>query len=110
MAETATSTAHINTASALPTLPQLVGDAEAAHILSQGVFVIGEDPITCPRCGRRTDWVDLADDQQFHTCVACLYRFLAEECAECVDERGQPQHTCPDCGRQFNDNDDQDGD
>ena len=56
MAETATSTAHINTASALPTLPQLVGDAEAAYVLSQGIVVIDEDPITCPRCGRRTDW------------------------------------------------------
>jgi hypothetical protein len=43
-------------------------------------YIIGEDPMTCPECGARTDFDVLADGQELHTCLnsSCELSFLAE--------------------------------
>lgn len=35
-----------------------------------------DQPTTCPRCGRRTEWI--GEQPQWHTCD-CGYQFLVEE-------------------------------
>lgn len=43
------------------------------------IFLLSDQPTTCPRCGVRTDWEDLPDGTQHHTCPACAFQFIAEE-------------------------------
>lgn len=48
------------------------------------VFTNGENenPITCPKCGARTEWVELEREprSQEHDCLnkQCLYKFIME--------------------------------
>ena len=50
------------------------------------IYVIGEDPMTCPECGTRTSFDVLSDGQELHTCLnpECEFTFLAEH-----DDHGQ---------------------
>lgn len=43
------------------------------------IYIMGEDPTTCPKCGARTDFVELPDGKQEHTCSNCDYVFLVED-------------------------------
>jgi hypothetical protein len=37
-----------------------------------------EQPTVCPKCGSRTEFDELTDGRQHHTCLACSYEFLGE--------------------------------
>ena len=37
-----------------------------------------DQPITCPKCGSRTDFKDVSARVQLHTCLGCAYSFLCE--------------------------------
>lgn len=44
--------------------------------------IIGDQPMTCPKCGARTEWEDATNDfllVQFHTCLGCGNKFAACE-------------------------------
>lgn len=45
------------------------------------VYEATDQPTTCPHCGARTDFEDLANDRQLHTCLdaTCGYRFIVTE-------------------------------
>jgi len=48
---------------------------------SRGYLVtasITENPMTCPKCGSRTNFGDLPNNMQIHVCMACNHSFLAE--------------------------------
>lgn len=45
------------------------------------VYLIGEEVMTCPRCGSRTEFDELDHGRQRHTCLfsSCGYEFYAED-------------------------------
>ena len=60
---------------------------------SEGVVLLDEDPVTCPSCGARTEWDDLAsgpNPRQLHTCLnaVCGRQFVTEFDAEAQDSHG----------------------
>lgn len=50
--------------------------------------LIGDQPMTCPKCGARTDWEMQEDGTQVHTCLGCGNEFLACE----DDEEGDREY------------------
>lgn len=42
-------------------------------------YLMGDQPATCPKCGRRTEFVDLPRGRQKHTCPGCRYKFILED-------------------------------
>lgn len=40
-------------------------------------YVWDDTPVNCPRCGRRTDFIELAEDKQQHKCP-CGYEFFVD--------------------------------
>ena len=40
-------------------------------------YLWDESPVTCPKCGARTDFLEIADDMQQHECLnhKCKYEF-----------------------------------
>lgn len=42
------------------------------------VYLMSDQPTTCPRCGMRTEF-EQAGDEQNHDCPACRYRFTVIE-------------------------------
>lgn len=53
----------------------------AAELAEFETFYLSDQPTTCPHCGTRTDWTDLSNGVQRHTCLntLCGFEFLAEE-------------------------------
>lgn len=49
---------------------------------AQTVYLYGADPVTCPRCGSRTDFREMeeSDGRQQHVCLnrVCRFDFIAE--------------------------------
>jgi rubredoxin len=43
------------------------------------VYTLGEDPMECPRCMSRTEFDQLPNKQEVHTCLGCGFKFIAEE-------------------------------
>lgn len=46
------------------------------------IFIMGDQPTTCSKCGSRTDWEDLPFveyAQQLHTCLGCGFVFLVHD-------------------------------
>lgn len=41
-------------------------------------WLMTDQPTDCPKCQRRTEYVELGDGRQHHTCRRCGYVFLAE--------------------------------
>jgi hypothetical protein len=41
------------------------------------IYLLGNQPVTCPKCGVRTDWTNKADGSQAHTCLGCGFQFIA---------------------------------
>ena len=42
-------------------------------------YILDNDqPTTCPKCGKRTDWTDNEDGSQDHKCLGCGYEFRGE--------------------------------
>lgn len=84
-----------------PQLLDLVNEQEAERLEQQGEWILGEEPTACPGCGARTDFVELADGRQLHTCPRCSHTFIAgppgdDDCPECgagLNDDG----TCPNC-------------
>lgn len=37
-----------------------------------------DQPTTCPKCGSRTDFIDIADDKQPYQCLNCTYEFFLD--------------------------------
>ena len=37
-----------------------------------------DQPVTCPQCSCRTEWDDLQNGDQLHTCRGCDYTFTVE--------------------------------
>lgn len=37
----------------------------------------GENPVTCPKCATRTDFIEISDVQQ-HKCTGCEYEFFQD--------------------------------
>jgi hypothetical protein len=54
------------------------------------VFLLTDDIMTCPHCGSRTDWEDVAPLKQVHTCrnPRCRFTFHAEWDEDELDEDG----------------------
>lgn len=45
------------------------------------IYILDNDqPTTCPKCGVRTDWIEIDNDRFFHTCLdkECNYQFIGE--------------------------------
>jgi hypothetical protein len=44
------------------------------------IFILGEEITTCPKCGRRTDFEEINDMEQIHTCLndKCQFIFKGE--------------------------------
>ena len=42
-------------------------------------FLHNDQPMTCPKCGVRTEFIDNHDGTETHTCPGCNFVFLAEE-------------------------------
>lgn len=43
------------------------------------VYIMGDQPTTCPHCGRRTiDFIEVDDHTQQHECKPCNYTFLVQ--------------------------------
>ena len=54
-------------------------EIKSLHKLDNYVVDPNEDqPITCPKCGSRTDFIELADDKQQHQCLSCKYEFFLD--------------------------------
>jgi hypothetical protein len=51
-------------------------DALEARLNPAGTLLMNDQPVTCPACGSRTDWVDLPDGSQLHTCLRLNHRFF----------------------------------
>lgn len=43
------------------------------------IFLLSDQPTTCPCCGQRTDFEELAGGRQTHTCPNCKFQFITEE-------------------------------
>ena len=57
--------------SGAPALAALLAlDALEARLNPGGTLLMNDQPVTCPDCGARTDWVDLPDNTQLHTCLS----------------------------------------
>lgn len=55
----------------------------------EAVYLGGDQPVTCPQCGRRTAIEALDETRQRHTCLGCAYVFIVEfEDEEDADEDG----------------------
>lgn len=37
-----------------------------------------DQPTTCPKCGARTEFENIADDKQQHKCLSCRYEFFLD--------------------------------
>lgn len=49
------------------------------RLSSMETFIFGTDDIvTCPKCGSRTDFLELSDTIQEHDCLSCKYEFVVE--------------------------------
>lgn len=53
----------------------------------EDIYLKNDDqPVTCPMCGARTDWIDIATEtgaiNELHTCIYCSYEFHLEWCDE----------------------------
>jgi hypothetical protein len=53
-------------------------------------YLMTDDIMLCPKCQRRTEWVEIDDLHQVHTCLnpECGYVFNAEWDPEELDEHG----------------------
>lgn len=58
-------------------------DPEVSYLLTDQIM-------TCPICGCRTDWNEISDLKQVHTCLnrTCRFTFYAEWDEEELDEHG----------------------
>lgn len=43
------------------------------------IEIIGDQPVTCPKCGSRTAWQEMDEQKQHHTCLDCSHEFITEE-------------------------------
>lgn len=62
-----------------------------ALIALQAIFILSDQPTTCPLCGARTEFDELESGQQHHRCLdqsGCGHEFIAEDRADddLVDE------------------------
>jgi transcription initiation factor IIE alpha subunit len=48
------------------------------HLCRAKMFLMTDQPFTCPRCGLRTTFADTSKGQ-FHTCPNCKGHFLVQE-------------------------------
>lgn len=60
------------------------------------VFLLSDQPTTCPRCGARTEWDDRDDGTQHHRCPRCTFEFIAEE-----DDEVEPEEYSTITARRF---------
>jgi len=37
-----------------------------------------DQPTTCPKCGNRTEFLQIADNKQQHQCLSCKYEFFLD--------------------------------
>lgn len=44
------------------------------------VYLNGDNdqPATCPKCGRRTEFEEISEDKQQHQCTKCGYEFFLD--------------------------------
>lgn len=42
------------------------------------VYYGWDQPVTCPMCGRRTEYIELNDVLEQHRCDPCDYNFIAD--------------------------------
>jgi hypothetical protein len=41
------------------------------------IYLLGDQPMTCPKCGARTEYTELDGGRQNHTCLGCGFAFIA---------------------------------
>jgi hypothetical protein len=70
--------------------PRLVGDGTMPLPDPEISYLMTDDIMLCPKCQWRTEWTDISDLKQVHTCLnpACRYTFHAEWDPEELDEDG----------------------
>jgi hypothetical protein len=47
------------------------------------IYLMGDQPACCPKCGTRSEFIELGVGRQLHACLGCSYVFILEE-----EERG----------------------
>ena len=52
-----------------------LADLDALDVFTNGS---NDQPTTCPKCGSRTDFIEIDDFQQQHKCLGCSYEFFNE--------------------------------
>lgn len=62
--------------------PKYDGDAGAWAAVEKNIpvpvlYEITDQPMTCPKCGARTDFTELPSRVQVHTCLGCGFKFEA---------------------------------
>ena len=50
-------------------------DIKSLHELD--CYIGSDDPVTCPKCGLRTEFIEIANDKQQHKCK-CSYEFFVD--------------------------------
>ncbi|MHA2218071.1 MAG: hypothetical protein ACXACY_19220 [Candidatus Hodarchaeales archaeon] len=41
-------------------------------------YIGNDQPTTCPKCGRRTEFIEITDDKQQHKCPSCEFEFFID--------------------------------
>ena len=57
-------------------------DAISRHFglaVEADIYIMGDQPTTCPKCGSRTEFVEIGYRQQDHECLGCHFTFVIEE-------------------------------
>lgn len=64
----------------LPTQVDDYGTCNHCHHLNELPIQVLDDeqPTTCPKCGSRTEFDELTEGRQHHTCLGCGYEFVGE--------------------------------
>jgi len=51
---------------------------EESEELYDEYYIVGDQPTVCPKCGSRTEYETWVRGNQYHTCLGCGLKFIAE--------------------------------
>jgi rubredoxin len=57
-------------------------ELKSLHELDCYINGDNSQPTTCPKCGGRTEFEEVADDKQQHKCLNCEYEFFLDDFEE----------------------------
>jgi hypothetical protein len=61
-------------------------DLRVRAMTARPIFIVGDEPMTCPMCGVRSTWCEVPNNprQQHHDCPSCDFMFTAEPSEEFI--------------------------